>query len=537
MKVTGNMSDAHLPTGWSDLLNSIRPFGESDLQAVLSEVGRLLSLEAAQVVQDDETLVRIGGLRDLSAATTIELEHSGTRLRALRAAPFDDGELRSLHALCNVLDLALLTPDRRIEQVSSPMIAPMGARDRLTNTIDRDGFVDYLDIEFAAGPSAASVIVLGLDALGVVNDTLGHTAGDVVLAEVADRLRATLRSCDIVSRLGGDVFGIYCPGMDVEIATTLTRRLQAAISAPVTVGSSELRVTASAGIATRAKGEKAASTLSHGDLALQSAKATGADSLAVFDGELQERIEDRRVLASELVDALAQNQLSTSMEPIVHLPDGSVVGVEARVVWNHPERGLIDRDEFIDLAELIGRVSDVERAVLEFALQTQETSDRPIRMGVTLSGSTLRDPLAIDWVIERLQSTDGHVIVEVSETAVSGGGAAVTEHLARLREAGASIVLDDFGVSLASMRTLHAYAFDGVKLHNALVAEGDARRGLAVVRAVYASAAVIGFDVVHTGIDTDEELGKLLSMAKSITDAGVFAQGQAVRSRATALAA
>lgn len=531
------MSDAGLPAGWSDLIQSIKPFGESDMHVVLSAVGELLALDAAAIEHGSDVLAKIGAVHDYDAATTVDLEHSESTLRMLRTEPFTDDEYAHLSLFSVVLDLALLTPDRRGEQPVSPMISPMGSRDRLTNTIDRDGFTDYLDIEFAAGPVAASVIMLGLDGLSIVNDTLGHTAGDVVLAETADRLRAALRSCDIVSRFGGDVFGIYCPGMTVELATSLARRLQSALSEPVVLGSTELRVTAGAGIATRAKGEKARTTLSNGDLALQAAKSQGADAFAVFDGELQSRTEDRRSLAVELVDALAENQLSTSMEPIVHLPNGTVVGVEARVVWNHPTRGLIDREEFIDLAELIGRVSDVERAVLEFAIQSQESGASSVRTGVTLSASTLRDSHAIDWVIERLESSGAPVIIEVSERAMSGGGAAITESLERFRTAGASVVLDDFGTSLGSIRTLHAFAFDGVKLHHSLVSEGEARRSLAIIKSVYASAAVVGYDVVHTGIDTDSELAELLAMSKSITDAGIYAQGAAVRARATAATA
>lgn len=529
------MSYAQLPTAWSEIFRLVKPFGETDLEDVLAAVGSLLDLDGSMIQGDAGELARVGGIRDFAGGLSLELEHSGSTLHVVRAAPFTDDALSDLNTFAGIIDLALLAPDRRDAQASTPMIEPMGTRDRLTNTIDRDGFADYLDIEFAAGPSSASVIVLGLDGLGIVNDTLGHTSGDVVLAETADRLRTILRSCDVISRLGGDVFGIYCPSMGVEIATKLTKRLQNEISKPIVLGSNELRVTATAGLASRAKGEKATDTLAHADLALQSGKSQGAEKLAIYDGELRMRIEDRRVLATEFVNALEENQLSTAIDPIVHLPSGAVVGVEARVVWNHPERGVIDRDQFMDLAELIGRVSDVERAVLEFALLSQAANERNIRTGVTLSGSTLRDPHAISWIVERLESSPHQVIVEVTELAVSGGGSMVEKNLSRLREAGASVVLDDFGLSQASIRTLHAFAFDGVKLHNGLVTEGDSRRAASIVKSVYASSAVVGFDVVHTGIDTDRDLGMLMKMAESILDDSVYAQGAAVRARAAAV--
>lgn len=527
------MSQERLPQVWSEIFQSIKPFGETDLAEVLLALGSLMGLDASLVSRGDTVLARVGGVRDFAGATPIDLEHSEATLLVLRSSPLTDDERYDLHVFSRMLDLAMLASDRRDAQASTPMIEPMGTKDRLTDTIDRDSFSDYLNIEFAAGPSAASVIVVGLDGLGIVNDTLGHTAGDVVLAETANRLRATLRSCDVVSRLGGDVFGIYCPSMGLEIATKLAGRLQVAIGEPVSLGSKEVRVTATAGLASRSKGEDAAETLSHADLALQAGKDLGAGELAIYDGELRVRIEDRRALATEFVTALEENQLSTAVDPIVQLPGGTVVGVEARVIWNHPERGSIDRTEFIDLAELIGRVSDVERAVLEYALLQPEADGDSTRTGVTISGSTLRDPLAVSWIIERLQSSPQQVIIEVTENAINAGGSLVERHLSQLREAGASIVLDDFGVSEASLRVLHAFDFDGVKLHHSLIAEGDTRRAAAIFEAVYASGAVVGFDVVHTGIETDRELGLLMKMAQNMPTNSVFAQGAAVRARVT----
>ena len=529
------MSQSTMPAAWSSLFEQIKPFGETNFRDALETAGELLGFSSAQIEDSGRSISRIGGMRDLSDGVTTSLPHSGCSLEILWDDQPDDDQTLGLQAFANVIDLALISKDRRSGGSQTPMMAPTGAKDRLTNTIDRDAFADYLDIEFGAGPTQATVMVLGLDGMSVVNETMSHTVGDVVIAETADRLRDTLRSCDIVSRLGGDVFGVYCPNMDVDTASKLAVRLQAAVARPIPMQSSELRISAGVGIASRGKGEKAHGTISNGDSALQAAKEQGPAALMVYDGAIRMRNEDRRLLATELVEALDLNQLATGLEPIVHLPDGSIVGAEAHVVWNHPTRGSIDRSEFMDLAELIGRVADVERAVLEFALTEQ--TEGSMRTGINISSSTLRDPAAIDWVAERLTTAPSKVIVEVSESTVSTGGEIVVRHLKKLREAGASIVLDDFGLSFASLRTLHAFQFDGVKLHTSLLNEGDSSRMAAIAKGVYAGAESIGFDVVHCGVETDADLRLLLTLDKALPGHGFYAQGKAVRDRVAAAAA
>ena len=523
-----------MPTAWSQLLQQIKPFGETDYADVLGRAGEILGFSAAKVEKDGRSIARIGGLRDYNDGYVRELAHSHSVLSVAWDQTPDEQTIDSMDSFAVVLDLALLAPDRRTLSASTSIVAPSGTKDRLTKAIDRDGFSDYLDVEFASGPVNATVMVIGIDGMSTVNDTLGHTVGDIVIAETADRLRDTLRPCDIVSRLSGDVFGVYCPNIATDVATTLAGRLQSSIALPINVQSHELRVSASVGVASRARGEKAAETLSNGDTALQVAKADGPGELAIYDGAVRMRTEDRRTLAGELVDALADNQLMTALEPIVHLPNGSIVGVEAHVIWNHPVRGEIDRNEFMDLAELIGRVADVERAVLEYALSEQAFEEQAMRTGVNLSGSTLRDPVAIDWIVDRLKSSPNKMIMEVTETAVSTGGSIVVRHLQKLRDAGASIVLDDFGLSFASIRTLHAFAFDGVKLHNDLLTDGDDARACAVIKGVYASADATGFDIVHSGVDDDDDLRLLMSLDKSVTGHGFYAQGRAVRARVAA---
>jgi diguanylate cyclase (GGDEF)-like protein len=301
------MSHSMIPTAWSDLLQSMKPFGETDFAGVLEDAAGILGIEAMNIDRAGRSVARFGGIRDFSGTMSIELAHAESDLQVVHRIDPSEDDIVALKGFANVLDLALTLKDRRSQIATTPIVSPTGTKDRLTKTIDSDSFIDYLDVEFAAGPSDATVMVVGLDGLSVVNETLGHTVGDIVLAETADRLRDTLRSFDTVSRLGGDVFGIYCPNIAIDTAATLASRLQAAIAMPITVQANELRVTASAGIAARARGERAAALLSNGDTALQAAKGQTPGELVIYDGTIRMKTEDRRLLAIELVDALADN--------------------------------------------------------------------------------------------------------------------------------------------------------------------------------------------------------------------------------------
>jgi len=517
-----------IPAGWSELLQQIKPFGGTDFDSVLSRSINVLGLDGVRVIRGKRRLGAAGSFSG-EPSSSIGLDHSGSELEVFYGADF--GHELALKAFASVMDLALSSQDRRDGQSHAPLMAPSGNRDRVTNTIDRDSFIDYLDMELAAAPETATVMMIGLDAFDTVNETLGHSAGNTAIAETADRLRATLRSCDVVSRVGTETLALFCPNLNVEVAGTLAVRLQEAIALPIDARGTSMKVTASVGIATRGRGERTAVLLEHADLALQAAKDNGSSEIAIYDGIVRAKSEDRRGLAAELVDALADNQLATAFDPIVHLPKGAVVGVEAHVLWNHPDRGRIDRTEFMDLAELIGRVDDVERAVLEFAIQQNAQRERKVRTGFNLSASTLRDPKAVGWIVERLSSVEDHkIIVEVGEDALTSGTRSVVRHIQALRDAGASIVLDDFGAGPASMRALHAVTFDGVKLHGSLLAGGSDSRARAIIQGVYASARSAGFDVIHTGVSTDRDLRQLVALC-SEEGTGFYAQGSAVRAR------
>jgi len=514
--------------GWLALLRSLKPFGGTDLDALLAATVAQLNLKGLSVRNGKSRLAKSGSFVG-EPGLTVSMDHSGTTLDAYFAPDFSEQE--SILLFGSLLDLALSSGDRRSGSAHTPLMAPSGSKDRVTGTIDRDSFVDFLDMELATATEVATVMMVGLDGLDTIKETIGHEAGDEVLRQTAARLQDTLRSCDIVSRVGMESFAVFCPGLLVEVAGPLAIRLQDAIGAPIDWRGSAIRTTASAGIATRSRGERTAALLEHSELALIAAKENGASEIAIYDGVIRARSEDRRELAAQLVDALAQNQLATAFDPIVKLPQGEVMGVEAHVLWNHPTRGQIDRADFMGLAELIGRVDDVERAIVEFAIAQNSGREQKVRTGFNVSASTLTDPTSIQWIIDRLSGEDHHLILEVDEEAILASPTTVGRHLAALRDVGASIVLDNFGVGPASLRALHSLPFDGVKLHSSLLYSGTNKRARSIVTGLYAIAECSGFDVIHAGVDSDDDLRRLLALCESAGIEGFYAQGKAIRRR------
>lgn len=544
--------------GWASVLQQIRPFGDTDFTAVLVAVGNMVGAEAGWIVSEGELVAVVGSVEDvdpLLLRTLAEAKSDSAVIADLGSMHFvrgslpttsghvafgsarqnfDQGTIDIVAAIGNVIDLALAAKNRRnspstaIQQVS-------GQTDKLTGALLRDDFRALLDAEIESEVHSATVIVLGVDGTSIVNDTLGYATGDQLLQTVASRLLTTVRSCDVVARLSGDVFGIYCPGIGSDLAEDVANRIQRTIGAAIDIDDGTMTVTISAGIASLTASDSAAELLSNADLALQAAKSRGSGAAEQFDDDLAEQVSKRRHLATEFQTALDANQLTTALEPIIGMPDGKVVGLEARVRWLHPTRGLIDRDEFMGMAETIGRVADVERAIIHLAARNWDGQETGVRTSVNLSGSSLRDERQIEWLLERIPKQGAHndLIVEVSEEAMRLGGSMAVDHLETLRDCGVGITLDDFGTDLASLRTLHMFAFDGVKLHQDLVTS-DQIQSQSIVKAVYAVGEVLGFDVIHTGIDSERDLLTLTRLDRTLQLGGFYAQGRAVRHHAAA---
>lgn len=417
---------------------------------------------------------------------------------------------------------------------SSALAEPdSGATDALTGVLALDPFRDLLASDIDQGAVTASVVTIGLDGTGIINDTVGHAIGDHVLQTVAARIRTTVRDCDVVARLRGDIFGIYCPGLGTELAAEVAGRLQLAIGQPIELEEGHLAITCCAGVAEKGPDVTAHRLLVHAGISLEAAKERGAGTIAVFDEALQEHVASRRDLARELQLALAQNLLTTGLDPIISMPDGELVGHRARIRWIHPDRGEIETQEFLWLVESIGRVADIERAVIHFAVAERIAArGSKTKTAVNISAASLRDPRQIDWILAQVgtgSDVDQSLIVEVTEAALLAAGPEGRAGLDKLARNEIGIVLTEFGRSGGSLRTLHSFSFDGVELHPELFEGVAPARAKALLAAVYSSADSLGTVVIHGGVDTDQQLAEIAALDKQLGRDGFFIEGRVSR--------
>lgn len=366
-----------------------------------------------------------------------------------------------------------------------------------------------------------AAVLIDLDAFKTVNDSLGHHAGDALLAELAPRLRDAVRREDVVARVGGDEFLVLCEGLAGEWeALAAAERLASAWEHPFTVAGEEIYITGSAGIAvTRPNRADAATLLREADAAVFRAKERGRGQIEVYDEQLRSRAYDRLRLDGDLRRAIGEAEISVAYQPIVDLRDGRPLAVEALVRWCHPVRGWLAPSDFVPVAEENGLIGVLGRHVLRSACaQLAEwrvtvpgaeglqvcvnVSARQIARG-ELPGD-VRDALA-----EAGLPPDA-LALEITESALMEEMDAPGPVLAGLRALGVGMFLDDFGMGYSSLAHLERIPLDGIKLDRRFV-DGIAARpaAAAVVQAVVAMGHSLGLSVTAEGIETREQHDRL----------------------------
>jgi diguanylate cyclase (GGDEF)-like protein/PAS domain S-box-containing protein len=436
-----------------------------------------------------------------------------------------------LEAVANVLGTAL---DRASIEDE---LRTQALEDPLTGLANRSYLAAH--VEQAIGGAARdedaglALLLLDLDRFKVVNDTLGHGAGDDLLCAVADRLRSTIRRGDLAARLGGDEFVVVCTGVGAapHEVVALAARLLESVAAPYVVDGRELHVGASAGLVFAAGGDATAeSLLRDADVAMYRAKERGGARYEVFDAGLRAAVVQRLAIEGELRHALDRDELRLHFQPVVDLHRDEIAGFEALVRWEHPERGLVPPADFIGVAEETGLIVGIGGWVLREAARhlatLQEAAGRPLRMSVNLSARQLR-PALVNEVSAALQSAGVEarcLTLEVTETLLVEGPGAV-EVLTALRALGVSIAIDDFGTGWSSLGALQRYPVDVLKLDRSLVAPAaSSGPAAALARAVVDMAQALGLDVVAEGIEDDEQLAAMRALGCPHGQGFVFAR-------------
>ena len=379
------------------------------------------------------------------------------------------------------------------------------------------------------GSAADAVLCLDLDRFKSVNDTLGHTVGDALLAAVAGRLRSAVRDTDTLARLGGDEFAILQAGATSSSssgrqpwdAAALAERLVDLVGRAYLVESHLVNVGASVGIAVlggdggggRADPDRA---LREADLALYRAKAEGRGTFRLFEPGMGARAQARRALELDLRRALALRELELHYQPQTNLATGRISGLEALLRWCHPGRGLVPPADFVPLAEEVGLIVPFGEWVLRTACRETARWPGDFSLAVNLSPVQFASPNLVAAVTSALAASGlpaRRLELEITESVLLEESEAVLATLHRLRGLGARIAMDDFGTGYSSLSYLRSFPFDKIKIDRSFVrglsGGGGAGDCAAIVRAIAGLGASFGMATTAEGVETEEQLRRI----------------------------
>ncbi|HMB43609.1 MAG TPA: EAL domain-containing protein [Luteimonas sp.] len=366
----------------------------------------------------------------------------------------------------------------------------------------------------------AALLYLDVDRFKIINDSLGHLAGDAMLKEVAVRLLACVRDPDLVARLAGDEFAILLEDVpQPETAVKVAQRILHTLGMPMLVAGKEIEPSASIGIAIAdAHYQQADEVLRDADIALYRAKAQGRKRFEMFDASLQKRAIDVLAMERDLRVALQNDQFEPYFQPIQRLESGEVMGYESLIRWNHPARGLLGPGEFLEIAEDSGSIEAIDWWMFEHscAIAAKQLGD-DVYLTINVSPLHFRRPELCQRLRDMLQRTGlapSRLVLEVTEGSLLDDPEGVRRILAELREDGVGAALDDFGTGYSSLSYLHTFPLRIVKIDRSFVA----RLGIAdsnsdaVVVSILALARALGIEAVAEGIETAAQRDTLLAM-------------------------
>ena len=446
------------------------------------------------------------------------------RLAAIRAGKpwFSSNELSdgriiamSYHPLSNGGSVAIhedVTERRKAEQ----RIAHMAHHDALTDLPNRVHFREAMTeaLGNVADGEKVAVLYIDLDHFKDVNDTFGHPIGDVLLRQVSERLRGCVRPSAAVARLGGDEFAVIQTAANQPVsATAMANRIIKELAVPFDLDGHQAIIGASIGISVAPDdGDDADELLKKADIALYRAKEDGRGAYRFFEPEMDARMQRRRALELDLRRALALNQFEVHYQPLLNLENNEISGFEALVRWRHPERGMVQPNDFIPLAEETGLIGPIGNWVLNQACGDAIKWPDHVKIAVNLSPVQFNKTLVLD-VISALSKSGlapNRLELEITETVLMQDTDSTIAMLNQLRDLGVRIAMDDFGTGYSSLGYLRKFPFDKIKIDRSFINDMDEKTdSIAIVRAVTGLGATLGISTTAEGVETVEQLRRL----------------------------
>jgi diguanylate cyclase (GGDEF)-like protein len=393
--------------------------------------------------------------------------------------------------------------------------------DRLSQTIFRARRFNF----------GVAFLLLDVDRFKVINDTLGHETGDLLLKEVAVRLTKSVRQCDTVARVGGDEFIILLSDLSTETDITVAgQRILGAFDADILLGKNQIHVTLSIGISLfPADGDNIETLLKDADIAMYAAKEQGGNVYSFFSAAMSKRAEENLLFTNALRMATTKKEFIMHYQPIVDLDSGTVAGAEALVRWQHSEKGIIPPLTFIPIAESTGLIVPIGEWVLATACrqnkQWQEAGFSPISIAVNFSVRQLQQKDFVETVLRILEESSlapQFLVVEITETTAMKNVEHSMKVLNELHEKGVRIYIDDFGTGYSSLNWLKRLPVDALKIDRFFIQHiVDDPNDAAIVKAIIAMAHSMNIRVVAEGIETKAQISCLKSL-KGTLDSGLY---------------